>query len=306
MRTEAVRRWEEMELAVQRSEWEFLETETETDTSAASADKVIVRRVRGKFMDDLFLIQVEWLDANRQSAGSRSIYARNHRYGFLLDRVDESGGESPWMVTWAGTARGIAIPVESAQTNFGGMLRLPWSISAVPLRNLVANQRFGLSASSTRNVGGRDCIDVSFVISPGTDGNGQVGGITRGTMVLDPERQWAVVEYSAEYESKLTDVVRLDYTIDGPPFLKHVDFQLVKASSRVDRFDVEVLRYGACDASEDEFTLPAFGLPDYREPLARRPVFRWAVTLLGVGCILCAYCLRRSRSRFRQDGRTTV
>jgi hypothetical protein len=216
------------------------------------------------------------------------VYGRNEHYEFALERR----GDSPWAVAWQSSRRDEGTPVGSAHAYLGGMLHLPWSISAVPLGRLVDHPRFAIRRAQQ---GGRGMVRLDFEVAPAVDEEDDLQGLSGGYVVLDPARRWAVIEYRAHYGATMWSSANLAYGELGPPELRRVRFELRTAPTRANVFEIDVAGYDWAEAANSEFTLPAFGLPDYEDPAARR---RWLrLVNLGVVFVLLGLILRRRRQQ---------
>ena len=110
---------------------------------------------------------------------------------------------------------------------------------------------------------------------------------------MDPLRHWAIKQYEAQYANKMSSSLQLTYGATGPPELQHVDFELNVAPQRSSKFSIDAANYDWNAAQNQEFTLSAFGLPEYREPFNTR---RWLVFInVGIICLLLGAILWRRK-----------
>jgi hypothetical protein len=267
LRNEAVAEWRAM--AQQLSDCEFEYTIVETERRGADATER-TKRVTGQVADKCFLFK-EAIAATQQV----SVYGRNERYEFALSR----NGDAPWTVNWQSTRQDEDTPVGSAYAYLGGMLHLPWSISATPLEKLVAHPRFSIRAVRHRDHG---LVQIDFIVAPPGALEDDLQGLSSGTVVLDTTRRWAITHYQVNYANRLAISATLAYGEPGPPEISHVHFELQTRPGRTSVFDVHAAKYDWDAEPNPEFTLPAFGCPDYQDPADRR---RW-LKLVNIGIIL--------------------
>ena len=267
LRKEAVAEWRAM--AQRLSDCEFEYTIVETERRGGDATER-TKRIAGQVADKCFLFR-ETIVATQQV----SVYGRNERYEFALSR----NGDAPWTVNWQSTRQDENTPVGSAYAYLGGMLHLPWSISATPLEKLVTHPRFSIRSVRHR---GHGLVQIDFIVAPPGALEDDLQHLSSGAVVLDTARRWAVTRYQVKYANRLAISATLAYGEPGPPEISDVHFELQTRPERTSIFDVHAANYDWDAEPNREFTLPAFGFPDYQDPADRR---RW-LKLVNVGIIL--------------------
>jgi hypothetical protein len=278
LRGEAAAEWQAMARKLRHFQFDYTIVETERG-GRSSLERV--KRVTGRVEGECFLITETILATDEVS-----VYGRNDRYEFALVRR----GASPWTITWQSGRGETETPVDSAYTYFCGMLHLPWSISATPLAKLVQHPRFVVQRARPGD-GGRWQVD--FAIAPPGAPEADLQGLASGSLVLDPSHHWAVVEYRARYGNRMSSAVSLAYAESGPPELSRVHFELRTTPQKSNVFDIRIANYDWAPAGSGEFTLPAFGLPDYQDPTGRR---HWlGLVNLGIILVLLGLIIRRRR-----------
>jgi hypothetical protein len=274
--------WDAMENEISHSNWDYTQSEVYTDAGKTSRS---AKHVEGRYCGQCFLIRETYPGGSPAS----SVYARNSRYGFSLNKEDAA---APWVVTWEGTMHSYRNPTDIAYADLGGMLKLPWSISAIPLRKLIGHKHFSVRRAEKSDQDNDVAIEFS-VSRPIEDGLDDLGGMSNGRIVLHASRQWAIKEYIAEYKNGMMDSVDLLYSAEGPPKLSRIHFKTQFAAARETTIEIDVKNYRRNVDSEAEFTLTAFGLPEYQEAVPNWRRF-WAVVLnLGIFLLLLAFFLRR-------------
>jgi hypothetical protein len=278
LRNEAAVQWRSMARKLSHCEFEYAIVETERNGSMATKR---TKRVSGYVADKCFLFTETIV-----STAQVSVYGRNERYEFALSR----SGDAPWTVTWQSARQDDDTPVGSAYAYLGGMLHLPWSISAIPLEQLVNHPRFSVRAVRPRDNGS---VQVDFTIATADPLEDELQGLSSGFLVLDPSRRWAVMQYRAQYANKISSSAKLVYGKFGPPEVSQVRFELRTKPERTSQFAIDVGKYDWTADRNPEITLTAFGLPEYQDPTNRR---RW-LRLVNIGIILVVvgFILRRRR-----------
>jgi len=228
------------------------------------------KRIMGQVAGECFLFK-ETVVPTQQI----SVYGRNERYEFALSR----NGEAPWMVNWQSARQDEDTPVGSAYAYLGGMLHLPWSISATPLEKLVNHPRFSIRAVRQRDHG---TVQIDFSVAPAGALEDDLQGLSSGFVVLDTTRRWAVTKYQVKYANGISSSATLAYGSPGPPEISQVRFELQTRPERTSAFAIDVANYDWNAERNPDFTLPAFGLPDYHDPADRK---RW-LRLVNIGIIL--------------------
>ncbi len=266
LRTEAAAEWRTMAEDLRDSEFDYTIVETERSRHESTTRK---KRVNGRLAGECFLF-TETIVATDQV----SVYGRNDRYEFALART----GESPWTVSWQSGQPNQETPVGSAHAYLGGMLQLPWRLSATPLGTLLQHPRFSILKAWQQDDGR---VRMDFTVSPVSGSDDELQGLSRGMVLLDPNRRWAVVRYRAQYGPTMSSSVDLEYADTGPPELRRVRFELRTGPDRASEFIIDAAKYDWSPGVEADFTLSAFGLPEYRDPAIRR---RW-LRLVNAGII---------------------
>ena len=151
LRSEAVVEWRAMADKLQHSRFDYTIDEIE-GTGRTSLKRT--KKVSGRVAGTCFLF-TETIGATDQV----SVFGRNDRYEFALSRT----GDTPWMVSWQSARRDDGTPVGTAYAYLGGMLQLPWSISATPLERLVNDPRFLIREVQK---GDRGDVRIVFIIAP--------------------------------------------------------------------------------------------------------------------------------------------
>lgn len=276
--SEAVVEWRAMAEKLEHSAFDY--TIAETNRSGRTPLQR-TKRVSGRVAGDCFLF-TETIESTDQV----SVYGRNDRYEFALGRT----GDAPWIVQWQSARRDTDTPVGSAYAYLGGMLQLPWSISATPLEKLVTDPRFSIRAIRQGDSGN---VWIDFAVAPTATRPDALQGLTGGSLALNPAHHWAIQRYVAKYANKMSSSIELVYGASGPPELKRVDFMLNISPQTSSKFSVVARNYDWNPAENAEFTLPAYGLPDFREPFSTR---RWLVLInIGIVCLLLGLILYRRK-----------
>jgi hypothetical protein len=278
LKTEALPQWREMARKLESSRFDYTVVETNRTGRTNLAQ---TKQVTGQLAGDCFLF-TEMIESTAQA----SVYGRNDRYEFALNRTDDS----PWMVTWQSARCDEDTPVGSAYAYLAGMLQRPWSISATPLERLVTDSRF-----SVRSVkqGENGDVQIEFSVQPSAVRPDPLQGLAAGTVVLDSSHHWAIQRYQVTYTNKMSSSLELTYGAAGPPELRHVEFELKQSPGNTSKFSIVAGKYEWTAARSAEFTLPAFGLPEFRSPRSTR---RWIVLLnIGIICILVGLILYRRK-----------
>jgi hypothetical protein len=277
LRQHAVAEWVAMENQLRNCDVEL--TVAERDRGGRHSTNR-TKQIIGNMAGSCFLFR-EILPATQQTA----VYARNERYEFALSR----NGEGPWTVVWRSGRQENDTPVQTAHAYVAGMLRLPWSISAMPLAKLVNDPRVSIQAVNPPKQG---LVQFDFTVSPDDEPGGDLQRLASGTVVLDPARRWAITQYRARYTNQMHTAAAIEYATPGPPEIKKLRFQL-HTRSQASEFAVDVAKYDWIRDRNLHATLPAFGLPDYKEPARSK---RW-LRLVNAGIIflLASFMVWRRR-----------
>lgn len=284
LRSEAVLEWQAMARKLTCSRFDY--TIREADRKGKSSREQ-TKRVSGQVVGDLFLFRETLVPGNQIS-----IYGRNDRYEFALVR----NGSSPWTISWQSSRRDEETPVGSACAYLGGMLHLPWSISDTPLERLVNDSRFSIQGLRQVDSGN---LQIDFSVAPAAAQPDSLQRLASGSIVLAPAHHWALQRYSAHYANNMSSSLKVAYGPSGPPELSRVEFELNFSPEAKSMFSIDVNKYDWAAVRSDQFTLPAFGLPDYREPLNTR---RCVVFVnLGIALVLLGVIVWRRRRETSDD-----
>jgi len=180
------------------------------------------------------------------------------------------------------------------------LARGPYGIGqAIWLPDVVAQREFEIREAAEQSIDSRRLIRVTFVFKKTSD------PVTHsGYVIFDPERFWLMTEVEhrmATSKNSLTNKTKYEYELDGD-FPLHSRAVTIQSSSRFPGLLSEMsstFRHRREKATESEFTLSAFGLP---EPLGvewESPTRRYVLFLAGglgfivLAGILYAAALRR-------------
>ncbi|MGO9111114.1 MAG: hypothetical protein ACLP9L_17970 [Thermoguttaceae bacterium] len=272
-------------------EEEFKETRfayeiVEIDTAPKESSRR-VKRIEGQLAGGQFLIRETLLPGS-----DIEVNCRNQEYEFNL-----FGSPKNWVLRWQGKGRNPKGPVESDYEYLVGILRLPWSIAAVPLAKLVADDRFQVTGVDRMSA---EEVAFDFVVKREEGDANDLQGLSGGHLVLDPTRKWAIRRYSVQYKSGMKEVVELTYRPSGPPWISRLVLVMEVPPDRRSEFRLDGCRYDPGPVNTEQFKLGAFGLPEYHEPIRarRRVVF----ACLGMILVLLGLLLgRRMRRRDPKD-----
>ncbi|HEX4413157.1 MAG TPA: hypothetical protein VH107_05975 [Lacipirellulaceae bacterium] len=281
LKTEAVPQWRELadKLKVLNFTYKLSET-SKTRGAARSGTKLVTGHVSG----DSFL-----LEEASETPLHTSVYSRNDRYEFSLDR----SGAAAWVINWQHGRQKLDTPVGSEYEYLVGMMELPWSISATPLEKLVSDERFRIKHGASKS----GVVDLEFEVSPTTARPDPLQNLVSGALVLDSLHHWAVKRYSVTYLNKMTSTVQLSYGVAGPPELQRAELEVDSPPNSTNKFVLSDFHYDTGPVDTAGFTLSAFGLPEYREPFGTR---RWLVLInIGLICVIVGVILFRRKQLAR-------
>jgi hypothetical protein len=185
----------------------------------------------------------------------------------------------------------------------------PISIDRFPLSDLIRSPTFRLiQVHETRQAGAQTLFRLEFDNThPKEDLNAYP--VQKGWIELDPERSWTVARWDVVWHSGETNRGWIEYgpLVDGValPRKRRAEGEFDGPGGRRSKSVVEHIydiSLNELPLSEEQATLPAFGLPEPQELVAPAWYARWQVWLIAVGgvlCILAGWVLRKRAASTR-------
>lgn len=281
LQTEGVAGWHAMAEKLRQISFEYtLKDSSQNEGQVREREK----RVKGRLAGESFALTEAF-----PPGGDEILHGRNENYEFALDRKDRR----PWRVSWQSAKHSSESPVGSAYSEIVGLLQLPWSISAVPLWDLVNSDRFSIVKVSGEL--SKELL-VEFKIVPDNSKSRDLQGLSHGEIVLDAKRMWAIKRYSVGYENGMSANANIAYAPSGPPMLDRLALELEFSPARRSRTEITNVELREPDAGEDaaEFSIEHYGIS---ENVQRPTSSRWMILIaVGVTLVLVGLLILRQRS----------
>lgn len=247
---------------------------------------------------------------NPQWSGTvETAYGTNSRYAFQLMRTSAMG--AGWVIEKLQVHGGETIspawqdPRKYAQLGASGPLRSALTVYPRPLEKMAASGGLRVEEAVPVQREGRTLAQLTISYSPADADDVR---ISRGTVVVDPERHWVVgeaqldmefpsgevgtVSQSREYVSGIAEVPLLSETrvvVNARPLPRAEEFGIVEPAHHemVWQYKLDKLE----DADEEQFMLSAFGLPE-PDLDPRVPLWSWFL-VAGLLCLAIAVLWHR-------------
>lgn len=250
-------------------------------------------RWKFKINGALFRVEEERLDEQENFAIEKAGVA-NSKYFFFLAR-DKSA--APWVLTshveQGGNGRAVD-PVLIASK--GGVLTyLPaaWSITDVPLAELIRDPNFTLQRVSELEYQGRPCVAVDFAYRPKMNLTSKdpkdrsILMILKGSrIILDPARSWSVQKVELDAIRGIAGSLIVDYEQErnGLPIIRRLTSEAGNPNSGINvKAEFHDLEFK--DTPESAFTLSAYGLPEPQGVVWDHDRSRYDLWLVAAGLL---------------------
>jgi hypothetical protein len=205
------------------------------------------------------LVELRRADAPAQSK-SVGIGGLNPRYVFSLGREDDS---KPW------TVKGM---YPKAKDDFPGVRTgVEWylyyctnpctGLIGTPLIDLVRKAEYTIKTVEPVEHQGRRCARVEFAYTPP---KGSENTLRSGWVILAPDEHWALEEFEMTFSNPRTirGTVRYGDRVGDCRSVQKFVTQINNPLSS-EEIVYECHKVDVCRLSESDFTLPAFGLPEF-------------------------------------------
>src|SRR3989304_464310 len=252
LRQEGVAGWNELQRLGSQTEYELTGRLVRKRTGQPT--QVLEGRYTHSYGAGSWLVR----DIN-QSDESNQIRGGNPRYLFTVQRQKP---DNPWF-----TARVDEAPPE--QRDFAIDLRAPWSVSDVPLPDVVRDPTFRVTRVEESADG---TLTINFKVDGSREGVPQLKGLIGGRFTCDPRRNWAVQSYDVErYRNQATKstshiFASATYGSPSPDYLNltHIIYRTdwVVDGIEFDNTWENDIQATKCELSPAAFTLSAFDLPE--------------------------------------------
>ncbi|MBI1830187.1 MAG: DNA-directed RNA polymerase subunit omega, partial [Planctomycetes bacterium] len=179
------------------------------------------------------------------------------------------------------------------------------------LMKLMGRSGFSITKVEKVTAGGEELTKIWFKVAPDEVSTKHTGAIPieggPGWLLLDPNCWWRIREFlmpfhSTKYDSRFNAVAKYSYEMadGGFPLVKQMDVTHSDlASGKPIGRAIREFTFEKRVASEDEFKLSAFGLP---EPKITRPPSWWSYpvvwfSVIAFTCILLVFLIRWHKRR---------
>ena len=259
-------------------------------------------------------------DPRKKGLGARfeTVTAYNNNYSFSLVKSDPHSAYVLGMLE-AGPSRGRRQIVRG----FRNPSNFFTQVSLTPIETILESKSFRVERLSESGQGtDNHRIRVDFT-RPMVVTQANMGGahITSGWLIVAPEEGWLLHEYgvvktlSARPSVQGTTVGHYEYSRDFGGEFRPVAYVVKRYDQRfngdvvdpgvtpssTENFEFLGFRFG--DTPARQFTLTAFGLPEFTDPAARtlnRP-YPWWIIVISIGMFGIAIVLRRLANRPRRS-----
>ena len=254
-----------------------------------AVDNVSRRTIHLKMNGDMQVFEVRYDD------GEKDVYGVNRRYGFALEQQAE---RSPFIIRYLGD------DLEAVRDEIPSSVpfHVPWKLSVVPFRELIAAPTFELLGIEGVERDGESLVKIRFTYEPYGPAVKAKTAIRGGWILFSPRRRWGLVESEIDAAWGGLMIHAVDYADDGPDGIPTVR-QVVDKNCGKDRQrgavrTTEFERWGYRDVPEEEFTLKSYGLPEVDEKgaAAGRSVLHYWLFGIGLAFAGIAIALRVYRS----------
>jgi len=181
------------------------------------------------------------------------------------------------------------------------------SLSGIPLLQMIESKNFKVIEIKQNVIGNHHFVRVEFDYRPNAYEDAELeGGVFRGWMLVDPERNWVVREYeykatsakSPDVVPTYTGAIRYKIEEDGTPLpeeatciMKYVQSNGETEIMRLE-YHFQAERLSTDPIPDSEFTLAAYGLGDFEQPPGAPTntlpywAFGFAAVALGISVVL--------------------
>jgi hypothetical protein len=244
-------------------------------------------------------------DGKQEDPYQEVAYGVNPRYAFEVRR-DAVNGD--WFLSKIIDLSNEELPaiIEHLMRSNGHMLSHLSYVWTIRLADLVQSPGFRVTGARPVRRDGEELVEVTFE-SPHEATQDQMSPIQAGVLVLDPGRYWCLREYEVKQITKDMDVkkrFRITEFVSLPGSIPAARRIVIESSgtiwgkpfTRTDRWEYN-LAVPAQLPPDEEFALPAFGLPEPPQFGAGRANWYLLAALLGLGCLGLGGLLLRLRRR---------
>ncbi len=149
-------------------------------------------------------------------------------------------------------------------------LNAPYCLLFLPVGRLMSHPDRTIKDATRVEVGGKECLKVSFVLPRAVSGKDTSGG-HEGWFMVSPQERWVVREYQLRpLQGKVIWTGKIEYEglSEGFPVPRKITHRSAlianPAESSTETYDFREFRF--IDAPDDVFTLSNFGLPEPTAP----------------------------------------
>jgi hypothetical protein len=261
---------------------------TRTLTPQGKPPKTTTKKVTCRRKDDNMLIEVRRRD-------EVSVGGSNPKYSFHVTREGKEDG--PWVISNVFASGDAKESIKKSFQWYSYYCVNPCvSLPGIPRADVFREQGFHITGMEQFRSDGREAVRIRFSYTP----QAHSAEPESGWMVLLPEEHWTIMEFEVLYPNiprTLHGNITYGDRLGACRAIRRFNLTIQNPKSR-DEYLFETTQVSTCSLSDQDFTLPAFGLPEVTSAsVARSRLWFWFIAISGLFLLLGVFLRRWSRRK---------